>query len=288
MAGHGGGAWKVAYADFVTAMMAFFMVMWLTAQNEAIKEAVAHHFEDPFSPYEPVEGANSNKPKPGPSSNVPLPKQPDDKKKARRTRKPTLITMGNGQQTTTGTMVFFSPQSADLDRAAQAELSSLLPSLLGKPQKIEIRGHASRRPLAADSPYKDPWQLSYARCLATMQFLEQQGVGPERMRMSQAGVYEPLAAVAGSDKLADQERVEISLLNEMARDSLTGADGAADRAVSDEPATAEQGHDAGPAQETAHAVAPAPATADPHAKRADDHGHEAQPTKASPAAQPAH
>ena len=33
MAGHGGGAWKVAYADFVTAMMAFFMVMWITAQK---------------------------------------------------------------------------------------------------------------------------------------------------------------------------------------------------------------------------------------------------------------
>ncbi len=38
MAGKGGGAWKVAYADFVTAMMAFFMVMWLTSQKPAVKE----------------------------------------------------------------------------------------------------------------------------------------------------------------------------------------------------------------------------------------------------------
>lgn len=47
MAGKGGGAWKVAYADFVTAMMAFFMVMWLTAQSSDVKTAVAEHFRNP-------------------------------------------------------------------------------------------------------------------------------------------------------------------------------------------------------------------------------------------------
>lgn len=43
--GHHGGAWKVAYADFVTAMMAFFLLMWLlqTASQEQ-KEAIAHYF----------------------------------------------------------------------------------------------------------------------------------------------------------------------------------------------------------------------------------------------------
>ena len=48
MAGKGGGAWKVAYADFVTAMMAFFMVMWLMAQDQKIKKAVAYYFSDPL------------------------------------------------------------------------------------------------------------------------------------------------------------------------------------------------------------------------------------------------
>ncbi|MBL8818192.1 MAG: hypothetical protein JNL58_19350 [Planctomyces sp.] len=47
MAGKGGGAWKVAYADFVTAMMAFFMVMWLTSQNQKVKDAIARYFVDP-------------------------------------------------------------------------------------------------------------------------------------------------------------------------------------------------------------------------------------------------
>ncbi len=47
--GHHGGAWKVAYADFVTAMMALFLVLWLTSQDERIKEAVERAFRNPFS-----------------------------------------------------------------------------------------------------------------------------------------------------------------------------------------------------------------------------------------------
>ena len=47
MAGGGGGAWKVAYADFVTAMMAFFMVMWLVNQDPKVKDSVAKYFVDP-------------------------------------------------------------------------------------------------------------------------------------------------------------------------------------------------------------------------------------------------
>jgi len=47
--GHNGGAWKVAYADFVTAMMALFLVLWLTSQDEKIKEAVQRSFTNPFS-----------------------------------------------------------------------------------------------------------------------------------------------------------------------------------------------------------------------------------------------
>jgi flagellar motor protein MotB len=50
MAGKSGGAWKVAYADFVTAMMAFFMVMWICSQDQKIKHAVAYYFEHPFGP----------------------------------------------------------------------------------------------------------------------------------------------------------------------------------------------------------------------------------------------
>jgi chemotaxis protein MotB len=49
MAGGGGGAWKVAYADFVTAMMALFLVLWLVSQDSKVKDAVARTFRNPFS-----------------------------------------------------------------------------------------------------------------------------------------------------------------------------------------------------------------------------------------------
>ncbi len=45
-----GGAWKVAYADFVTGMMALFIVLWLTSQDQKIKEAIARSFKHPFMP----------------------------------------------------------------------------------------------------------------------------------------------------------------------------------------------------------------------------------------------
>jgi len=45
--GHHGGAWKVAYADFVTAMMAFFLVMWILGLSESTRRDIAGYFRDP-------------------------------------------------------------------------------------------------------------------------------------------------------------------------------------------------------------------------------------------------
>jgi chemotaxis protein MotB len=56
MAG-GGGAWKVAYADFVTAMMALFMVLWISAQDKKILIATSRYFQSPFtSPFQDHSG----------------------------------------------------------------------------------------------------------------------------------------------------------------------------------------------------------------------------------------
>jgi len=46
--GHHGGAWKVAYADFVTAMMALFIVLWILGQDDSIKANISHYFNDPI------------------------------------------------------------------------------------------------------------------------------------------------------------------------------------------------------------------------------------------------
>jgi len=50
--GHHGGAWKVAYADFVTAMMALFIVLWIVGQSKQVKEYVANYFKDPGAAFE--------------------------------------------------------------------------------------------------------------------------------------------------------------------------------------------------------------------------------------------
>jgi len=64
-AAHHGGAWKVAYADFVTAMMALFMVLWISSQNQKILISTAQYFQNPFrSPMDASSGVmpfNSNK-----------------------------------------------------------------------------------------------------------------------------------------------------------------------------------------------------------------------------------
>ena len=46
---HHGGAWKVAFADFMTAMMALFMVLWISAQDQKILISTAHYFQTPFT-----------------------------------------------------------------------------------------------------------------------------------------------------------------------------------------------------------------------------------------------
>src|SRR6476646_8292100 len=48
-AAHHGGSWKVAYADFVTAMMAFFLVMWIISMDENVRVEIEEYFNDPFS-----------------------------------------------------------------------------------------------------------------------------------------------------------------------------------------------------------------------------------------------
>src|SRR5271170_6684661 len=57
--GHHGGAWKVAYADFVTAMMALFIVLWLLNSSKQVQDAVGGYFRDPTGTSKRV-GSNQN------------------------------------------------------------------------------------------------------------------------------------------------------------------------------------------------------------------------------------
>ena len=57
--GHHGGAWKLAYADFVTAMMAFFLVLWLVGLDDETKKAVQNYFENPVGVKKGYSGGSS-------------------------------------------------------------------------------------------------------------------------------------------------------------------------------------------------------------------------------------
>jgi len=222
MAGKGGGAWKVAYADFTTAMMAFFLVMWITSQSTDIKEAVAHHFQSPFGGFDVGGSLRPPLPKPnfeeetGTGNAVEPKAEPEER--APTSRRPFRLRRDSGQRTDIGAVVAFPEESAELTDAAKHELQGLIPSLSGKPHRIEIRGHASRRPPLSGAPYQDAWQLSYARCLKAMEYLAENGIERERIRLSQAGPYESPKGQSGMPHDALDSRVEIFVLSEMALD----------------------------------------------------------------------
>jgi chemotaxis protein MotB len=241
MAGKGGGAWKVAYADFVTAMMAFFLVMWITAQNTKIKQAIAHYFNNPSDtttrptdaktylphmksdvppgtrgPYKGTTGRGR-----GPAETDPKAPSNADKK-GFAARPPSLFVLHDGQRSVTGTVVRFAETSAELSEAEKERLvTDLIPLFVGKPNKIEIRGHSTGRPMPPGGPFKDAWQLSYARCLAVMEHLKAQGIEPARLRLSQAGAFEPSTLAPDRAAQLQNARVEVYMLGEFV-DEMTG------------------------------------------------------------------
>jgi chemotaxis protein MotB len=211
MAGKGGGAWKVAYADFVTAMMAFFLVMWIVAQSDQAKQAIANHFNDPFSRESEEDGTAHQRP---PRHPAPARVAENPEHEEAGGSQSVLLTTQGGQRTSIGTVVHFADDSTELDAEAKRRLKELVPLLIGKPQKIEVRGHTSRRPLAAGGPFADHWQLAYQRSTAVMAELEALGVARDRIRLSQAAGYEPLAVPDDQFPGGGYSRVEVSLLNE--------------------------------------------------------------------------
>jgi len=212
MAGKGGGAWKVAYADFVTAMMAFFLVMWIVAQSDQMKTAIAHHFSDPFARESEEDGTAHQRPPKHPAP-ARITKEPEHEREAGGSHS-VLLTSPGGQRTSIGTVVHFAEESVELDAEAIRRLKEITPLLIGKPQKIELRGHSSRRPLSTDSPYIDHWHLAYQRCQVVMAELEKLGIPRERIRLSQAAGYEPVATPDEQLSGGGYARVEVSLLNE--------------------------------------------------------------------------
>jgi len=219
MAGKGGGAWKVAYADFVTAMMAFFLVMWLVGQKEGVKEAVAEYFRDPPDPFAIFDEANKSR-KPGPEKDERPEHQPQPDLPPEDAKKPRAVRFETSDRSNIGTVIFFDEFSATPTEESRQQIKDLAPLLAGKPQTIEVRGHASRRPLPEGSEYKDAWQLCYARCIAVMKLLEEAGIPAKRIRLAQSAGYEPLATDVNDELQNKNPRVEVYLLNDISPSSI--------------------------------------------------------------------
>ena len=189
--GHHGGAWKVAYADFVTAMMALFIVLWLMNSSKQIQEAVGGYFKDPTGTSKLV-GTNQS----GTGENVPLRKQDmtklkeqlqtvirkvDDFDKLKKHIEMTVTAEGlRIELLESETGLFFesgSPKPTDSAR----EILAVLAGELGKmPNRVSIEGHTDSRPFSAGANYSN-WELSADRANACRRMMQQDGLRPDQV-----------------------------------------------------------------------------------------------------------
>jgi chemotaxis protein MotB len=197
--GHHGGAWKVAFADFMTAMFAMFLVMWLINQSSDIKSAVAGYFQDPLgradefgSSIMPGEGAQAKPLRPLSTTDV-LSLQQDRLRivseylQQRLDRMPDLSAVRGQielQLTDEGLQiqlledsvgVFFETGSAT-PSARGAALLAVLGAELGKlPYRIRVEGFTDSRPYPGGSRYSN-WELSADRANSARRIMSAGGL----------------------------------------------------------------------------------------------------------------
>ena len=117
-------------------------------------------------------------------------------------------------------IVTFDESSAELSKEAQKRLTDLLPALVGKQNRIELRSHSTRRPLPKNSPYHDHWQLCFERSQQTMKFLAAHGVEADRIRLSQSASFEPLTTRLETSWQNENNCVEVFVLTDVVDKAL--------------------------------------------------------------------
>jgi chemotaxis protein MotB len=138
-----------------------------------------------------------------------------------------------GEQTSIGTVLFFQEGLADLSEQNKQRLREAIVTLRGKPQKIDVRGHTTQRPLPKNANYTNHWELAYQRCWNTVKFLtEKQGIDRRRIRISVAGPNEPMRIASDPASQRENPRVEIFMLDETV-DDLTGTKEERDKRFTD-------------------------------------------------------
>jgi len=182
--GHHGGAWKVAYADFVTAMMAFFMVMWLMNSSEKIKEAVGGYFRDP-SGHGKLSGTSMS----GHGAGLTVRKEDLSRLKdeiAQSMREMPEQLKDQVAMTVTGEGLrielletekgmFFESGNVAPSEAGEEMLVLLAHQLAQLPNSILIEGHTDARPFGSPDGYTN-WELSVDRANAARKVMEAAGL----------------------------------------------------------------------------------------------------------------
>jgi len=201
--GHHGGAWKVAYADFVTAMMAFFLVLWLVGQGKEVKAAVGGYFRDPVA----FEESGGRGILPGSTEiaeqRIDAPPVDDQTERERleeaatRIREalsqvPAFKTLGNQVEFTVtpeGLRIdlldrdnssFFQVGSAVLRPETERILGVIAHEIGTLNHVIVVEGHTDSRAYAASGAYSN-WELSADRANAARRVMERDGLGEHQV-----------------------------------------------------------------------------------------------------------
>jgi chemotaxis protein MotB len=205
--GHHGGSWKVAYADFVTAMMAFFMVMWIVGMDDQTKQAVEGYFSNPVG-YKRGYSAGAN---PLSSGNSPAAvKRPtvrlvvrayeqqrfeEVSQRLEERLREAQASLGTSTKveillTEQGLRIelveggsgetFFPRASAELKPTGRLALTLIAGELRGLANALVVEGHTDAAPYGTRSGYTN-WELSADRANAARRVLESGGVAGERI-----------------------------------------------------------------------------------------------------------
>ena len=189
--GHHGGAWKVAYADFVTAMMALFIVLWLMNSSKQIQEAVGGYFKDPTGTAKQV-GSDMT----GAGENFVVSKDNMEQLKEQLQKAikevPTLDKLKNQidmtvtneglriELTETAAGTFFDSGSAKMSLDGR-DILVLLAQELGKlPNKLALEGHTDSKPCGEGSSYSN-WELSADRANAARRLVQLEGIRADQV-----------------------------------------------------------------------------------------------------------
>ena len=189
--GHHGGAWKVAYADFVTAMMALFIVLWLMNTSKPIQEAVSGYFKDPSGTSKKVGSDVAGPPKK-------LEVKKDDMEQLKADLEKAMSEVSNFAKfkshitmtiTSEGLRIeltesaggtFFDSGSAKITGDSVGVISALAEELGKLPNKLAIEGHTDAKPYGPGSLYTN-WELSSDRANAARRLMQANGVGPDQV-----------------------------------------------------------------------------------------------------------